>query len=139
MKIQIPWKKSATVKELRQFALVMTGGLGVIGTIALLKGRPAAPYLLAIAGLFLLLGILFPKILRWPYALWMAFAFVLGQIVTTIILTLLFFLVMTPMGLLMRLLGKDLLQKRWKKVKASSYWMQREDYTVEKDRLLRPY
>lgn len=139
MKIQIPWKKSATVKELRQFALVMTGGLGVIGTIALLKGRPAAPYLLAIAGLFLILGILLPKSLRWPYALWMAFAFVLGQIVTTIILTLLFFVVMTPMGLLMRLFGKDFLQKRWKKVEVSSYWMHRKDYTVEKDRLSRPY
>lgn len=139
MKIQIPWKKLAAVKELRQFALVMTGGLGVIGAVALLKGRPAAPYLLAIAGLFLILGIFHPRILRWPYALWMAFAFVLGQIVTTIILTLLFFVVITPMGLLMRLLGKDLLQKRWKKVEASSYWMHRKDYTVEKDRLLRPY
>jgi hypothetical protein len=139
MKIAIPWKKSATLKELRQFALVMTGGLGLIGTAALLKGRPAGPYLLAIAGLFLLLGILSPKSLRWPYALWMAFAFVLGQIVTTIILTLLFFVVITPMGLLMRLLGKDLLQKRWKQAEASSYWMHRKDYNVEKDRLSRPY
>jgi hypothetical protein len=139
MKIAIPWKRSATLKELRQFALVMTGGLGLIGTVALLKGRPAAPYLLALAGLSLLLGILSPKSLRWPYALWMAFAFILGQIVTTIILTLLFFVVVTPMGLLMRLLGKDLLQKRWKQVEASSYWIHREDYTAEKDRLSRPY
>ena len=59
----------------------------------------------------------------------MTLAFVLGFIMAHVILTLFFFLVVTPIGLLARLFGKDFLQRRLDK-SASSYWIPREPKTT---------
>jgi len=55
------------------------------------------------------------NLLKPVYAAWMSFASVLGWINTRIILAILFYLVLTPMGLAMRLLGVDLLERKEKK------------------------
>ncbi|MBT4936735.1 hypothetical protein HON22_02355 [Candidatus Peregrinibacteria bacterium] len=57
---------------------------------------------------------------------WLKFAHTLGFINTKILLTLVFFLVITPIGLIMRLFGKDFLRKKMNK-KIHSYWIQREE------------
>lgn len=98
--------KRKTRRELRQFGLIMCAGCAVIGGILLWHGKPAAPYLLSVAGLFLVTGLVLPTVLRPFEWLWMKLALVLGHVMTFVVLTLTFYLVITPLGLLMRLLGK---------------------------------
>ena len=116
-------KKSA--KELRKFGLVMTVPLVIIGALLIWKGRPAAPYFLGAAGFFFITGLLIPKVLTPIEIAWMALAKVLSIVVTNILLTLTFFLVITPIGLLMRLLGKDLLKLKFPG-NLKSYWIKVE-------------
>jgi hypothetical protein len=125
-------KKDApkTARELRNFALVMTVGLGIIGGLLLWKERAAAPYFLGVAAGFLISGLLFPKVLRPLEWAWMKLALLLGVIMTFIILNLTFFLVITPIGLVMRLFGKRPLplgfdserSSFWEPVEADGPW-----------------
>lgn len=97
-----------TKKELRQFGLLM--GL----MISLVFGL-AFPWLFdydfplwpaIVTGGLWLVALIFPMGLKWIYVSWMKFAFVLGWINTRIILGLMFYAILTPIGLLMRLLDK---------------------------------
>ncbi len=76
------------------------------------------------AGVFLVPALVFPKVLHPLNKLWMRFGALLQKIVSPIVLGALFFLTVTPMGLLMRLIGKDLLRLK-KDPDASSYWIER--------------
>ena len=67
-----------------------------------------------------------PSLLRPFYLAWMTLAFTLGAVVSRLILTLLYFLIITPIGLGLRLFGKDPLQRRWRQ-KKTSHWIQRRD------------
>jgi hypothetical protein len=116
-----------TKKELRKFGFVMTLPLAIIGGILLWRGRTAAPYFLSIAAFFLLSGLFLPSILRPIEWVWMKIAEIISAVMTRVILTLTFYLVITPVGLIMRIFGKDLLQMKFKS-KRDSYWV-----PVEKD------
>lgn len=103
-------KQKTETQRLRSFGLVMAVALGIFGSLAVFwRGHAWGEYLWYAGGAFLLLGLLAPRLLAPIERVWMAFAVVLGTVMTTIILTLTFFVVMTPMGLLLRLTGKDLL------------------------------
>ena len=81
----------------------------------------------ALAGaLLMLIGIVMPKLLKPLYNGWMALALVIGYIMSRILLTLIFFLVFTPVGLLLRLLKKDPLDRQ-SDPSADSYWIKREE------------
>ncbi len=99
--------REPTRRELRVFGL----GLGVIllllAALALWRGRPA-PWWGGLGGaslLFLLAGAAFPSRVRPVYRLWMPLANALGWLNTRLILFLVFTLVVTPLGVAMRLLG----------------------------------
>ncbi len=111
-----------TNKQLRRFGLVMTIPLALLGALFLWKGKAAAPWLFGAAGFFLLTGLIVPRILTPIEMVWMAFARVLNVVVTFIILTILFYLVITPYGLIMRLFGKELIPKRFDSSQPS-YWI----------------
>lgn len=100
----------------------MTCALVVLGGALLWHGRPTAlPVLLG--ALFLLgSGIFVPRILLPIERVWMKFAEVLGAVMTRVILTVAFYAVITPMGVIVRFCGKDLLQLKLDK-SARSYWM----------------
>jgi hypothetical protein len=70
-------------------------------------------------------ALFFPALLKPLQKIWMALAIVMGWISTRIILSLLFFIVLTPIGFIMRLRGKDLLDEKIEKEK-TSYWIYRE-------------
>ena len=70
------------------------------------------------------LGVLWPRALKYVYIAWMAFAFTLGFVMSNVILTLFFFLLVTPIGLVARLFQKDFLARKLDK-QAASYWIQR--------------
>tara|TARA_B100000900_G_scaffold403515_1_gene410702 strand:- start:458 stop:847 length:390 start_codon:yes stop_codon:yes gene_type:complete len=79
---------------------------------------------LALSLIFLGLGLINSKILTPLNKLWFKFGILLGRIVSPIIMALIFFAVVTPIGLTMRLLGKDLLNLKYNK-KNKSYWIEK--------------
>jgi hypothetical protein len=80
---------------------------------------------LALGGALLLGGLLAPGLLKWPYRGWMKFAAGAAWFNTRVILVLMFYLVMTPVGLLLRLLGKRPLAIAFDR-EAETYWIERE-------------
>ena len=73
--------------------------------------------------IFLVLGLLNSKILTPLNKLWFKFGILLGKIVSPLIMGIIFFLVVTPIGLLMRLFGKDVLNLKYNNNK--SYWIEK--------------
>ncbi len=78
---------------------------------------------------FLVLGVLNSKFLTPLSKLWLKFRILLGSIVSPIVMTAVFFIVVTPVGLIIRLLGKDLLRINKNKF-ASTYWINREKQKI---------
>ena len=70
-------------------------------------------------------GLVFPKALKPVYIGWMSLALVLGLVVSTVLLTVFFFLVITPVGLVARLAGKDFLRLKLRP-EDTTYWIRRE-------------
>ena len=75
--------------------------------------------------LFLILGLKNSKILTPLNILWLKFGFLLGKFISPIVIGIIFFVVVTPTGLIMKLFKKDLL--RLKKSKSNSYWIRRSN------------
>ena len=113
------WKSR---EELRKFGFVMAGALAVLGGYFLWRGRGLAPYLLGAGGFFLVAGLLAPRFLSPVERAWMAFAEILGAVVTRVILALTFYLVITPVGLFIRLSSGETLGKR-ADPEAATYWI----------------
>jgi hypothetical protein len=109
----------------RSFGLVFAAFFAVWTLHNWWRGGRGWPIELAIAAVFLVAALLRPKLLQWPNWAWSKLGLLLGAIVTPIVMALLFFLVITPIGLLMRLTGKDPLRLRGPR-RADSYWIVRE-------------
>lgn len=77
--------------------------------------------LLILSATLLVFGTFLPIVLRPIYRVWMGLAFVMGAIMSRVILMVVFFLTVTPIGWLLRITGKDLLRKK-KDPAASTYW-----------------
>lgn len=97
-----------TAKDLRQFGHIVGGVFSIIGLWPLIF-RSESPRLwaLILGGVLMLLGTIAPQSLRQVHQGWMKVGHVLGSINTRIILGIIYYLLITPMGLVMRLLGKD--------------------------------
>ncbi len=115
-------KQQSDTQRLRKFGFVMAVALGLFGALFVWRGKPWGIYTLYAAGAFLTLGLVVPRILAPIEKGWMALARVLQTVMTAIILTLMFFLVMTPIGLFLRLTGKDLLGMKGDP-EIDSYWV----------------
>lgn len=79
----------------------------------------------SIALIFLILGILNSKILTPLNKLWFNFGLFLGKIVSPFVMGIIFYAVVTPTGILLRLLGKDILNLKFNK--KNSYWIKKND------------
>ena len=79
---------------------------------------------LTISLVFLLLGLLNSKILTPLNKLWFKFGLFLGKIISPFVMGIIFFLVVTPIGLIMRLLGNDLLNLKYNN--KQSYWIKKD-------------
>jgi polyferredoxin len=118
-------------KELREFGLLVGGVLGLIGLFAWWKGKPFFPYLLVPAIVLIVAGGAIPSILKPIQRVWMTAALLIGWVMTSILLSLLFYGVVTPLGILARLMGKDFLDLKFKENK-HSYWIPRREGGVKK-------
>lgn len=112
-------------RDLRKFGLMVGGVIAALGLLFLWRYKPYWPYFVWPGVALVIGGALLPRALKWIYLVWMSLAFVLGFIMAHVILTLLFLLVITPMGLLARLTGKDFLSLKLDRA-AKSYWLPRE-------------
>ena len=119
-------------RDLRKFGWLVGGVFALLAAWCWWRGKPAFPYFLAAAVPLLALGTVWPKGLKWIYLGWMTIALVLGLIVSTILLTVFFYVVVTPIGLLARMVGKDFLHRRLEP-QATTYWVKR-DTTTPKQR-----
>jgi len=116
----------------RSFGLVFAGVFVVIALFPLLGGRPVRLWSLMIAGVFVGVAVLRPGLLAPANRLWLAFGLLLHRVTSPLVLGLLFFLVFTPMGLLMRVRRKDPLRLRWDG-SVPSYWIPRHPPGPEPD------
>lgn len=98
----------ATNKELRQFGLLVGGVFSVIGSWPVVfRSEPPRLWAMILGSLLIVLGGLLPQSLKQVHSGWMKIGHVLGAINTKIILGIIYYLLITPMGLVMRLMGKD--------------------------------
>ena len=109
----------------RSFGIVFFVVFLLIGLYPLLNSEEARLWSLIISLIFILLGLLNSKILTPLNKIWFKFGIFLGKIISPLIMGIIFFLVVTPIGLIMRLLGKDLLNLKYNENK--SYWIEKND------------
>jgi hypothetical protein len=109
----------------RSFGFVFAAVFLIVALYPLLHAGGIRIWALVVSGLFLLLAALVPKILAPANRAWTKFGLLLHNIVSPLALGILFFLVVTPTGLLMRLFGKDPLRLRFDPA-ADSYWIKRD-------------
>jgi hypothetical protein len=118
--LEIDWNPGR--RELKQFALLWTGFFGLIGAYGLVRhGSATAAIVFGILAALGALGYFLPGALRPVYILWMALAFPIGWLVSHLLLLMVYYLAITPIGLVMRLTGHDPLQRRLDRA-AESYW-----------------
>lgn len=109
-------------RDLRKFGLLVGGVLIGIGCFLLLRHRVNYPYFFWPGAALIAFGAVWPRALKYPYIAWMMMAFALGAVMSRIILTVSFFVLLTPIGLLARLFGKDFLSRKLNR-QAASYWI----------------
>ena len=109
----------------RSFGIVFFLVFLLIATYPLINGNEIRLWSLVISIIFLLLGLINSKILNPFNKLWFKFGIFLGKIISPLIMAIIFFLVVTPIGLLMRLLNKDLLKLKFNS--NSSYWIEKNE------------
>lgn len=113
-------------KTLRNFGLLVGGVFILIGVLFSFRHPERTMYFICPGGLLLVLGFFWPASLRRAYIAWMSVAFALGFIMAHLILTVFFYFVVTPIGLMARLTGKDFLRLKLDR-HAVSYWIAREN------------
>jgi hypothetical protein len=108
----------------RNFGLVFAAVFALISVTPLLHGHAARVWSLPIAVVFLVTAVLWPRVLAPLNRFWFLLGLALGKVVTPVMMSVLFFVVVTPIALLMRIAGKDPLQLK-RDPSAETYWVER--------------
>ena len=138
----------ASKRSLRSFGFVVGGVATVVaGWLIWRSGSPVWPWegglrpsvILGAIGLSLIaFGAVSPRLIRPVYFVWMALAFLLGAVMTRIILTIVYVTLIIPIGLVMKFFGRDPLNRRLDR-SMTSYWISREDMDRSPERLEKYY
>jgi hypothetical protein len=112
-------------RDLRKFGLTVGGVFALLGLWFLYRHKSYAWYCLAPGLGLMALGLLVPRMLRPIFFGWMTVGLALGMVVSSILLTLLFYVIVMPIGLAARVMGKDFLSLRLEP-NAPTYWGPRE-------------
>ena len=119
---QVNWNPDG--RALRLFAVAAAGALTVPGAVLSLRAQSvgAVPATLwTAAAVLLLTAALAPRSLLWVYRVWLGVTVPIGALGQLVLLCLFYYLVLTPVGVVLRCLGRDPLRRRWDTA-ASSYW-----------------
>tara|TARA_B100000963_G_C22577211_1_gene649047 strand:+ start:112 stop:492 length:381 start_codon:yes stop_codon:yes gene_type:complete len=117
----------------RSFGLLFFVVFLVIGLWPLTKSGEINLYLISIAVIFLILGLANSKILSPLNKAWIKLGEILGRIIAPIVMALVYFLILTPISLLVRLLGKDLIGMKFSN-DIKSYWIKRKKHLGSMDK-----
>ena len=108
----------------RSFGIIFFIVFLLISVWPIIDGQTLRVWSLIISLLFLFLGILNSKILTPLNLAWIKFGEILGRFIAPVVMAVIYFLIVTPIGLFMRIIGKDLLNIKFSQ--NSSYWIKRE-------------
>jgi hypothetical protein len=111
-------------RALRNFGLLMAGVLLLAGGWLWWMSAASWPWLLGGAALLGVIGLVLPMVLKPIYRAWMIFALMMGWVMTRVILTLVYFLVVTPIGYLGRALGEQFLHLK-RSDESDTYWVRK--------------
>ena len=111
--------------DLRKFGLIVGIVLGVLGGLLWWRGKDTWLIFIYISGALIILGLALPRILRPLQKAWMTLAVIMGWFMTRVILSILFYLVFTSIGLFSKLFGKQFLDLKYNNGR-ESYWIKRE-------------
>ena len=97
----------------------------IIGLYPLVSSEPIRIWSIIVSLVFLIVTIIKPNLFSFLNKLWIKFGILLGKIISPIVMGLVFFFVVTPIGIILKIFRKDVMSL--KKEKISSYWINRED------------
>lgn len=109
-------------KDIRSFSRLVGGILAAIGIYLIWKTRVLNFPLFGVAAVLAAAGELRPQSLKLIYKLWMSLALVMGSVMSRVLLTVIFFVLVTPIGWITRLIGKRFLENTLDKT-AATYWL----------------
>ena len=118
-------QKDIKIGSNKSFGVVFFIVFFLFGIWPALKGNDIRYWSISLSLIFLILGLLNSKLLTPLNRLWFKFGIILGNFIAPIIMGLVFFLVVTPIGLTMKLFGKDLINL--KKNKDKTYWIEKKE------------
>ncbi len=127
-----------TDTKIRNFGVLFFVVMAGLAGLSLYRGHTTWPWFAGAALVFLLLGFFAKPVLRPLYVGWMTFAFALGWINTRIILGVFFYVILFPVGLVIRITGNDPLARKLNR-NQSSYWIKREPVALDRQRYARPF
>ena len=110
----------------RSFGILFFVVFLILGLWPLFKSQNPSSTLLCISAVFLILGILNSKLLSPLYIIWMKFADILAKIIPPVVMFSIFFIIVTPIGFFLKLIGKDIVNLKFDK-KKKSYWIKRDN------------
>jgi len=113
-----------TKRDLRKFGVTVGGVLLIIAALLFYFDKSSAIYFAIIGLLLFISGLTFPQFLKPLNKIWMGLAIVLGFFMSRLILTLLFYIALTPISLIAKLVGKKFMILKYDK-SAKSYWEKR--------------
>lgn len=116
----------------------MAAAFAVIATLILVKHKHDPVPIFSLSALFFILGAVAPALLKPAYIFWMNLAFLLGWVNTKLILAVIFYFIITPIGLVMRIFGVDLLDRKTNRDK-DTYWIRKDNKDFDKTRYQRQF
>ena len=119
--------------DLRKFGITIGIILVMIAGFFFWKEKESFQIFLTVGAVLCIFGVVIPVILKPIYWIWMIFATILGWIMTRIILSILFYVILTPIGLIPRLFGKQFLELKWNRTNRT-YWNYRSGDVIEKEK-----
>ena len=122
----------------RSFGITFAAIFLIIGSFPLISGESPGGWELCIGVIFLIAAFALPAALRPLNIVWFRFGMLLHKIVSPLVMGFLFFITLAPIGLIMRLRGKDPLNLRFDP-SASTYWIERDAGELEPETIRRQF
>ena len=112
----------------RSFGIVFTIFFLILSIYPIINKETINVFFLIISIIIFVITILRPSLFYFPNKIWFKFGILLGKIVSPLVMGIIFYLTVTPTGIIMRLLRKDLLKKKLE-IKEKTYWVKKNKYS----------
>jgi hypothetical protein len=123
----------ADIKDLRRFSIVLFLAFVILGLFVFWRKGEAGVVFCGVGLAVLFCGLSRAKLLIYPYKGWMTLSLMLGFVMTHLILLVMYYIVFTPIGVVMRIFGRDILLKQFDR-NQKSYWIKREENAFVRER-----